>query len=78
MKKTIILTAVLALLFGSCRKESDYVPYIGESHKLAYNTYEEQFTFLWKSISTGYVFWDVDTTDSSSCRLRQYRDHPAG
>ena len=63
MKKIIILTAVLALLFGSCRKESDYVPYIGESHKLAYNTYEEQFTFLWKSISTGYVFWDVDTTD---------------
>ena len=63
MKKTIILTVVLALLFGSCRKESDYVPYIGESHKLAYNTYEEQFIFLWKSISTGYDFWDVDTTD---------------
>ena len=63
MKKTILLTAVLALLFGSCRKESDYVPYIGESHKLAYNTYEAQFTFLWKSISTGYAFWDVDTTD---------------
>ena len=45
------------------RKESDYLPYIGESHKLAYSTYEEQFVFLWKSISAGYVFWDVDTTD---------------
>ena len=55
--------SVLVLLLCSCRKESDYVPYIGESHKLAYNTYAEQFTFLWKSISTGYVFWDVDTTD---------------
>ena len=63
MKKTIILTAAIAFLFCSCRKESDYVPYIGESHKLAYNTYEEQFIFLWKSISTGYVFWDVDSTD---------------
>ena len=63
MKKAILLTAVIAILFGSCRKESDYVPYIGESHKLAYNTYEEQFIFLWKSVSTGYVFWDVDSTD---------------
>lgn len=63
MKKTIILTAAIVIFFSSCRKESDYVPYIGESHKLAYSTYEEQFTFLWKSISTGYVFWDVDTTD---------------
>ena len=63
MKKTTLLTVAFVLLFCACRKESDYVPYIGESHKLAYNTYEEQFVFLWKSISTGYVFWDVDTTD---------------
>jgi len=63
MKKTIIIAVVAGLLFGSCRKDSDYVPYIGESHKLAYSTYEEQFTFIWKSISTGYVFWDVDSTD---------------
>ena len=63
MKKTIIFAAAIALFLCSCRKESDYVPYIGESHKLAYNTYEEQFIFLWKSISTGYVFWDVDSTD---------------
>ncbi|MBR3488666.1 MAG: hypothetical protein IKH33_05055 [Bacteroidales bacterium] len=63
MKKTIILLALTVLLFASCRKESDYLPYIGESHKLAYSTYEEQFVFLWKSISAGYVFWDVDTTD---------------
>lgn len=63
MKKTLLISAAITLLFCSCRKESDYVPYIGESHKLAYNTYEEQFTFIWKSISTGYAFWDVDTTD---------------
>ena len=63
MKKTLLLSAAIVLLFCSCRKESDYVPYIGESHKLAYNTYEEQFTFIWKSISTGYAFWDVDSTD---------------
>ncbi len=63
MKKATLLTATIVLLFCACRKESDYVPYIGESHKLAYSTYEEQFVFLWKSISTGYVFWDVDSTD---------------
>ena len=63
MKKAILLAALLGILLASCRKESDYVPYIGESHKLAYSTYEEQFTFIWKSISTGYVFWDVDSTD---------------
>lgn len=63
MKKATVLAAVVVILLSSCRKESDYVPYIGESHKLAYDTYEEQFIFLWKSISTGYVFWDVDTTD---------------
>ena len=62
MKRTLLL-AIATLMLCSCRKESDYVPYIGESHKLAYSTYEEQFIFLWKSISTGYVFWDVDTTD---------------
>lgn len=63
MRKIIILFFAIVVLFCSCRKESDYVPYIGESHKLAYNTYEEQFVFLWKCISTGYVFWDVDSTD---------------
>ena len=63
MKKTTLLSAALVLILCACRKESDYVPYIGESHKLAYDTYEEQFVFLWKSISTGYVFWDVDSTD---------------
>lgn len=63
MKKIVILTVVTLFVLCSCRKESDYVPYIGESHKLAYSTYEEQFVFLWKSISAGYVFWDVDTTD---------------
>lgn len=63
MNKTLLLAIAILLMLCSCRKESDYVPYIGESHKLAYSTYEEQFIFLWKNISTGYVFWDVDTTD---------------
>jgi len=63
MKKIMIIAATLVLLFSACRKEADYVPYIGESDQLAYSTYTEQFEFIWKAISTGYVFWDVDTTD---------------
>ena len=39
------------------------MPYIGENGKMAYSTYTEQFDYLWKVLSTGYVFWDVDTTD---------------
>lgn len=63
MKKQIILTIVATLLLSSCRKEADYIPYIGENDKLAYNTYTEQFQYIWKMMSTGYVFWDVDTVD---------------
>ena len=63
MKKIITIAAVITLLFTSCRKEADYMPYIGENGKLAYSTYTEQFDYLWKVLSTGYVFWDVDTTD---------------
>ena len=63
MKKIIIIAAVFATLFVSCRKEADYMPYIGENGKIAYSTYTEQFDYLWKVLSTGYVFWDVDTTD---------------
>ena len=51
------------MLLASCRKEADYVPYIGESGKMAYSNYTEQFQYIWKCISTGYVFWDVDTVD---------------
>ena len=39
------------------------MPYIGENGQLAYSTYTEQFDYLWRVLSTGYVFWDVDTTD---------------
>ena len=63
MKRNIILLAAIALIFSGCRKVSDYHPYIGESGSLAYDSYATQFEFLWKSISSGYVFWDVDTTD---------------
>ncbi len=63
MKKQIILTIVATLFLSSCRKEADYIPYIGENDKLAYNTYTEQFQYIWKMMSTGYVFWDVDTVD---------------
>ncbi len=63
MKKQIILTIVTTLFLSSCRKEADYIPYIGENDKLAYNTYTEQFQYIWKMMSTGYVFWDVDTVD---------------
>ena len=63
MKKTITIAAIIVLLGASCRKQADYMPYIGENGKLAYSTYAEQFDYLWKVLNTGYVFWDVDTTD---------------
>lgn len=63
MKKYIILTVAATFLFAACRKNADYVPYTGESGKLAYSNYTEQFQYLWKCLSTGYVFWDVDTVD---------------
>ena len=63
MKRNIILLALIALIFSGCRKEADYHPYIGETDQLAYDNYATQFEHLWKCISTGYVFWDVDKTD---------------
>ena len=63
MKKHIIILAIIAWVFSGCRKEADYHPYIGESDKLAYDSYSGQFEYLWKCLSTGYVFWDVDNTD---------------
>ncbi|MBO7648929.1 MAG: hypothetical protein J6S48_06210 [Bacteroidales bacterium] len=63
MKKIITIAAILILTGASCRKEADFIPYIGENGKLAYSSYTEQFDYLWKVLSTGYVFWDVDTTD---------------
>ena len=63
MKRNIIILAIIALIFSGCRKEADYHPYIGETDVLAYDSYSSQFEFLWKCISTGYVFWDVDDTD---------------
>ena len=62
MKKTITIAAIIVLLGASCRKQADYMPYIGENGKLAYSTYAEQFDYLWKVLNTGHVFWDVDTT----------------
>lgn len=63
MKRNIILLATIALIFSGCRKEADYHPYIGETDYLAYDSYSTQFEYLWKCLSTGYVFWDVDDTD---------------
>lgn len=63
MKKIITIAAILVLVGSSCRREADYMPYIGENGQLAYSTYTEQFDYLWRVLSTGYVFWDVDTTD---------------
>jgi len=63
MKRNIIILAIIALVFSGCRKEADYHPYIGENDKLAYDSYSTQFEYLWKCISTGYVFWDVDKTN---------------
>jgi len=63
MKKITIILAAILVLFSACRKQADYIPYIGENGDLAYSTYTEQFDYLWKVLNTGYVFWDVDTTD---------------
>ena len=63
MKKIIILAIATTLLCNACRKEADFHPYMGENSKLAYSTYTEQFDYIWKCISMGYVFWDVDNTD---------------
>lgn len=63
MKKIYLIAAFIAIAFCSCRKEADFFPYIGESSDMAYSNYSEQFDYLWKTISTGYVFWDVDATD---------------
>ena len=63
MKRNILILAIIALIFSGCRKEADYHPYIGETDVLAYDSYSSQFEFLWKCISTGYVFWDVTDID---------------
>ena len=63
MKRLVIILALAAMVFSGCRKEADYHPYIGETGDLAYNSYSSQFDYLWKCMSTGYVFWDVDETD---------------
>lgn len=63
MRKISLIILAMTLMFSSCRKEPDYVPYIGETSFLAYSTYAEQFDVLWNNINTGYVFWDVDKTD---------------
>lgn len=62
-KRFIFFLTLAALLFGGCRKETDYHPYIGEFGDLAYDSYSSQFEYLWKCMSTGYVFWNVDETD---------------
>lgn len=62
MKKYILVLTLIALVFSGCRQEADYHPYIGENGALAYDSYAGQFEYLWKCISTGYVFWDVDNT----------------
>ena len=72
MKRTITIAAILVLIGTSCRREADYMPYIGENGKIAYSTYTEQFDYLWKVLSTGYVFWDVDTTDWDAAYTRYY------
>lgn len=63
MRKLSLLILSVIFVLTSCRKEADYVPFIGETSQIAYTTYTEQFKVLWNNINTGYVFWDVDKTD---------------
>ena len=62
-KRFVIFLTLAAMLFCGCREEADYHPYIGESGGLVYNSYSSQFNYLWRCMSTGYVFWDVEETD---------------
>lgn len=70
MKRYIFFVITAAMLFAACRKEADYIPYTGEYSKLAYDNYTEQFQYLWKCMSTGYILWDVDTTDWDAAYTR--------
>lgn len=63
MKRNIIVLAIITLIFSGCRKEEDYHPYIGEYSQLAYDSYASQFEYIWKCVSTGYVFWDIEKID---------------
>lgn len=63
MRKLSLLILSVFFVLTSCRKEADYVPFIGETSIIAYTTYTEQFKVLWNNINTCYVFWDVDKTD---------------
>lgn len=62
MKKAFTLAFILVITISSCRKESFPYIYYNETSKLAYGNYAEQFDLIWKNISTGYVFWDIDDT----------------
>ena len=70
MKRYIILAVAATMLLAACRKEADYIPYVGENSKLAYDSYTGQFQYMWKCLSTGYVFWDVDTVDWDAAYVR--------
>lgn len=70
MKRHILFIIASVLLLTACRKDADYIPYLGGDSKFAYSNYTEQFQYLWKCISTGYVFWDVDTVDWDAAYTR--------
>ena len=63
MKRFVFFLTLAAVVFSGCRQEADDHPYIGETGDLAYDSYSSQFEYIWKCMSTGYVFWDVDETD---------------
>jgi len=58
-KMTYLLAAMF--LLWSCRDYEDKFPYIGEVPSLAYDSYSSQFDFIWKTMSTGYCLWSIDT-----------------
>ena len=62
-KESPILTLILTAILTSCREDPDATVYYGEVNKLAYTSYTEQFQYIWKNVSTGYVFWDIETVD---------------
>ena len=63
-KISLLILAAIALTFSSCRKTPDYVPYIGETTTLAYNTYAEQFDVLWNNINKIEQDWFIRQAES--------------
>ena len=76
MKRFFIILALAALVFGGCRKEADYHPYIGETGDLAYNSYSSQFDYIWirEVLPTSYIIGERTFGDTGPLQPVDYID----